>query len=847
MGSLEQFPRNRGEVIEPDQLASCEPELMELAQRLVTDYHRAQDLVQETYVAALQRRTRLGRSVSLWLRDVLRLKAHQTKIRERSRTRREQAAAVSHFNHLDSSRSKLASTLHALMEEVERLEEPYRSTMQKRFLEGTPPRSIAGQSGVPVRTIYTRIARGTQMLRARLDRRLGAGIWVAWLSPSQEVRAVRESKSPRHLAAIALRLASVACLGLIMWWVNSNTDRPLPPRTLTSSMQRNEAEGKKLQAREFIPSRSPAATQSDGSATSKKGPGFVPNLRGKVVDLEGRSVGGVSVKLQAGTIGSSGRSMLEFEFLPSTEVEKAVSRESGEFEGRLSPDDRGRLLARGAGFQPVIGETVGASRGAPQAREGVVLVVAIERVIQGRVTDSRGNPLVNASLRLLPAPEYLERLEPTLDRWTSIGATAQSREDGRFHMEAYAMNGATLQVTKGGFAPATFVMDSAWPTNIEIVLDPLPNNVTVVRGVVVNGQGAGIPNAIVTAGKESVETNSEGAFELPWDSACNQTLWAVQPGHLPTTSTIENTSPRRLEKKRLVIDAEALAIEGRAIDARGRPVNGALVWASDLTVIGNGSDVTFAEVLVDPAPEFDVPRFSHTDPQGRFRVPYLIDREYRLRAMWFPSSAMVEFGPFPAGTNDVLLRLATNSPTHPIAGRLVDKDGEPVSGASVALCRRGVEIPLTNDHLWVSQVNGTVVLSDSGGRFSLPATPLSGLQLRISKSGFLDHDYYLEESHDPGNLEILVWRPARFRVVAAPEHADRFSLLLNEGTPAPIFSAASWDGNLDMSHFQRAALLDGLSELLVVPDTVTHIVFYEGEEEIERAPVEVSFGYTTEY
>ena len=66
------------------------------------------------------------------------------------------------------------SARKSLVEAVFALEDPYRSALILRYFEDLPPREVARRLGVPVETARTRIKRGLEMLRVRLDREHGS-------------------------------------------------------------------------------------------------------------------------------------------------------------------------------------------------------------------------------------------------------------------------------------------------------------------------------------------------------------------------------------------------------------------------------------------------------------------------------------------------------------------------------------------------------------------------------------------------------------------------------------------------------------------------------------------------
>ena len=68
-----------------EELVALEPQLRALAARLVRDPHQAEEVLQETYLWALDARPDGDRGVNGWLRRILRSKARQVSLRERRR------------------------------------------------------------------------------------------------------------------------------------------------------------------------------------------------------------------------------------------------------------------------------------------------------------------------------------------------------------------------------------------------------------------------------------------------------------------------------------------------------------------------------------------------------------------------------------------------------------------------------------------------------------------------------------------------------------------------------------------------------------------------------------------
>ena len=90
-------------------------------------------------------------------------------------------------------------------EEIERvarcalqLDEPYRTTILLRFIEGLPPRAVAKRLDVPVETVRTHIQRGLARLRARLDEEHHGDrrAWVLVVAPWALPRRPRPVSAP---------------------------------------------------------------------------------------------------------------------------------------------------------------------------------------------------------------------------------------------------------------------------------------------------------------------------------------------------------------------------------------------------------------------------------------------------------------------------------------------------------------------------------------------------------------------------------------------------------------------------------------------------------------------------
>jgi RNA polymerase sigma-70 factor (ECF subfamily) len=144
-----------------------------LALGLVGDAALAEDLVQDTWLAALRRRPSADQPLRPWLGTVLRNAARQA---FRGGARRGERQALARAPAPVAGPEELAERLEVerrLTDELARLDEPFRSTLMLRYYEQLEPGEIARRQGLPAGTVRWRVKRGLERLRERLDDCLG--------------------------------------------------------------------------------------------------------------------------------------------------------------------------------------------------------------------------------------------------------------------------------------------------------------------------------------------------------------------------------------------------------------------------------------------------------------------------------------------------------------------------------------------------------------------------------------------------------------------------------------------------------------------------------------------------
>ncbi len=183
-----------------------------LARSLVRDEHQAADVEQNTWLVALEHPPESDRSLRAWFSRVIR---NMTVSMHRGETRRSK-----HENALESpvavtSPEEIAirkEALSHLTQAVLHLDEPYLSTIILRYYENLPAREVAKRLGVPHETVKTRIQRGLDQLRTKLDHRYEGDrkAWCLALAPLAGLKFAAPAAAAAGTAAAVSSASSAA-------------------------------------------------------------------------------------------------------------------------------------------------------------------------------------------------------------------------------------------------------------------------------------------------------------------------------------------------------------------------------------------------------------------------------------------------------------------------------------------------------------------------------------------------------------------------------------------------------------------------------------------------------------
>jgi RNA polymerase sigma factor (sigma-70 family) len=180
-----------------------------LALALTRDSEAAADLTQDVARVWLEKRPRLTAGPQAWLAGVLRRLALDRRRSESARRVRERSAArPERSEELDVV--ERGARQQRIAQAVLELEEPTRSTILHRYLDGLDTGEVARRMGVTEATVRKRLERGRARLRERLDREFGvpAGVWAfATFEPGLEVTGATMGTKAATVVGAALVIA----------------------------------------------------------------------------------------------------------------------------------------------------------------------------------------------------------------------------------------------------------------------------------------------------------------------------------------------------------------------------------------------------------------------------------------------------------------------------------------------------------------------------------------------------------------------------------------------------------------------------------------------------------------
>jgi hypothetical protein len=565
--------------------------------------------------------------------------------------------------------------------------------------------------------------------------------------------------------------------------------------------------------------------------------------RGRVIDVDGNAVAGVSLVLVPHGNGIS----LEV-FRSAEESRKdpvATSGGDGTFEMKTRIGG-GTLLAGSATMTTVFAADVSS----PQAgvQEDLVVVVAPRGGLGGVVVTQEGSAVFKAEVFVRVDRSILSGLTGVADRSFEIPWRAITDEVGKFEIPAApAIDGATIVTSATGYALDHKPVPEVPALDLRIVLQRLDK--TFPQGEVVDARGHPVEGALVSCNLSSTRTDTDGRFTIDVGRQYFEGLGPYEKDEIVAVK--EGLLPARFAKPEggwpafvtLTLGGEPLEIRGRVVDESGAGIPNAEVWTPDehgfgvvVEDVGNTGIFRSMESLLRGGQGMEMG--TTTDREGAFVLRGLLAGDYRVVCMENRTLLHAELPSVPAGSRDVRLVLAGRKSCVRVAGRVVSRLGKPVGGLTLHAGVRLSRWPYGNDPPFA--IHGDSTTTDAEGRFAFETLSAEGLSLQLISPNLLVVDWKPPLGAKLGDLEIQVALRCHVQVDLGdrPDSAESFVVL--DGAGAKV-EALEYRGPMAMVHDPVPIEL-GRSPVVAITEDAKLLVLSKGGQEVARFPLSLAPG-----
>ncbi len=585
-----------------------------LVRALVRDPGQVDDVVQATWLAAIERPRSRWLDARAWLGGVARNLARESQRKDARRELREESAARPEGLPSTEELVEKAELQRHVAKAVLELDEPYRSTLLLRYFAALTAEEIARRQSLPGSTVRNRLKHGLERLRQRFDREHG-GDRRAW---ALSLLSLARPGSSSGAADVAPSAASSSSFGgslmLSKVWIGVAATLAVAGGTTAVLVQSSEPQSVELAAAPpaaiaqvdardphepaFAAAAQPLDPPRTAVATADRG----HLLRGVVRDPQGRPIeaaevfiggwrnpfetadGEVALQLHEGRV--LRRELEEIRALDPEALRReglmcgslVATDASGTFEARLPRAGRAWIqVTRTVGVRPL--EDAGAWHATP-ARE---IALTSERI-----------PTAWLSIRVFDqtTAEHLTRFDGRIRQQRRPSDGAEEPLVREFCARENGVAALLLEIEGGPEEYALQLHEPPWARASEVVLVAAGTQAEVelavssgagLSGLVTDESGAAVEGALVFWGDqvrmrgtssltgafhtqcapEPVLTDARGRFELR-GRAEHVTAWHADLS--PTTIPAS-------EARRLILRARG-GLRGRVVDAQGRPVAG---------------------------------------------------------------------------------------------------------------------------------------------------------------------------------------------------------------------------------------------------------------------------------
>ncbi|MCB9917196.1 MAG: sigma-70 family RNA polymerase sigma factor [Planctomycetes bacterium] len=666
---------------------STAPTLFRVAAHLSADLASAEDLVQETFVLAIEKADAYedrGR-VDAWLLGILYNLARRRRSFDPSRLTHEQADALRRpITAPDASIEAMDAETRAVVERaIDTLPEPYRETMRLHVLAENEPRQIAHVLGRAPGTVRSQLARGRELLRAALPTGLALPALLALATPGlSQVRAgvlahsaslvakgVATPASASLATSVLMKKTIViaAALLVVSWlayWVVSDPRAPATGLPDANDTKTSVAETNVVPVDAPPSPAEPETTRQEVATTT--------TLVVSVQWPDGTPAPGVRMRLRTGLSAFHERVAIS----DASGIARFVEPRPGD---ALLQSYRGGVVRT----KIVDGREQTAEFRLPEGTS-----------VRGIVVDETGNPVGGAEILL------------SLN-WNIGRVVTESDDKGRFELD-HVEPGRTIAARKEGFqqSPTSRITKSMGeavresesrsspktdePIELRLVVRPGGQS---IRGIVVDEDDRPVPGARVFTGYVAHAASigpaqdpicgeelcdDEGRFTLPLLLArdAEHTVWARAAGFSVARARLRTTMPQPV-RIRL---ARGFTIRGHVLDAAGAPLARQRLELRDAFTPNEG----MADQRIDWA---QLSTYSRAD--GSYSIEGIPAGTAILTCDHETTRTRVELNGQNGQVLERDLRLTAGGA---IDGVLVDATGTPVEGYTVIARGRGASV-----------------------------------------------------------------------------------------------------------------------------------------------------------